>query len=116
MPACESERGSACESACVDVRCILEARLATRQRAGLVENHSVDLGQAFEAVGRLDDDALGKQAARGRHLHGGHGKRQGAGARDDENGDGARQRLLPAAAGQHPANEGGGAENMDGGA
>ena len=90
------------------------ARLAQRERAGLVEHDRVDLGQPLERVGRLDDDARAEQAAGRRHLHRRHGQRQRARAGDDEHRDRERQRLLPAGTREHPAEERDRAEDVHG--
>lgn len=58
---------------------------AQRQGAGLVEDHRIHFGRAFQR-GALLDQALAEQLARCRRHHGGHGKAKGAGAGDDQHG------------------------------
>ena len=88
------------------VRCgILQHRAAHGQRAGLVEQDGVDLGQAFHRRTVFHHDAAFEQAPRGHHLHHRDREPKRTGAGDDEHGDRNRHRLMHIAACDHPAHE-----------
>jgi hypothetical protein len=67
---------------------------ARGQRAGLVEHHGVDLGQAFEGVAGFDQHTLGEQDARSDHLNHWNGETERTRARDDQQGDRMQERDL----------------------
>ena len=50
-----------------------ERGFAQAQRAGFVENDGIDLGQAFQSIGGLDENAMSEQATDGGHLNRGDG-------------------------------------------
>ena len=81
-------------------------RNAGGQRAGLVEDDRVDLGQAFHRRSVLDHDPVLEQAPRGDDLDDGNGQTQRAGAGDDQHRDRDRDRPMPVARRRHPAEEG----------
>ena len=83
-----------------------ELRLASGQRAGLVEDDRVDAGELFERRAVLQHDAAAEQQAARHDLHRRHGEPERAGAGDDQHGDAGHQRLVPAAARDEPAEEG----------
>ena len=84
----------------------LRLRNAGGQRAGLVEDDRVDLGQAFHRRSVLDHDPVLEQAPRGDDLDDGNGQTQRAGAGDDQHRDRDRDRPMPVACRRHPAEEG----------
>ena len=88
-----------------DVGGVGEARLRQGQRAGLVEDDGVDVGQPLEAVAGVEHDAVAEHRARRHHLHRRHGEAERAGTGDDQHGDGDHQRRLPRHAEQQPAKE-----------
>ena len=61
------------------------------QRAGLVEDHGIDLGQAFQRGWGFQQHAAGKQATGGDDLNGGDCQGKGAGAGDDQHRAGRQQ-------------------------
>ena len=67
-----------------------QLRHASGERAGLVEDDMVGLGQPLQGAAVLDHDAALEQAARRDHLDHRHGKPERAGTGDDEDGDGHR--------------------------
>ena len=62
--------------------------LALRNSAGLIENHSINMGSAFEHGRAAHQNAAPRQTADSRHHRRGRSQDQGAGARDDEHGHG----------------------------
>src|ERR1039457_4252468 len=76
-----------------------DGHLAGGDRAGLVEDHGVDPAGGLEGLVALDEDAeLG--AAAGRHHQGGRGSEaEGAGAGDDQDGQGGAEGMAGRAPG-----------------
>ena len=87
MAARERKPRRALQQVGVDRRGIDDARLRQRQRAGLVEDDGVDLGQPLDRVAGIEDHAGAEQRARRDHLHGRDRERQRTGAGDDQHGD-----------------------------
>ena len=87
---------------------VIEFRCKTgaRERAGLVEDHRFDLGEAFQRGAGFDEEPFAIKPSDGRRGHGRDGKAQRAGACDDQNGDGDIQRLAQVAGIDHPACKG----------
>ena len=57
----------------------LDGKLPMSQRAGLVEDHSVDLRQNIHIVGTLDEDTLARGTANAAEEREGHADDQGTG-------------------------------------
>ena len=68
-----------------------DARLAFGQRAGLVDDEGVDLLQALQRLGVLDQHARLRAAADADHDRHRRREAERAGAGDDEHGDGGDQ-------------------------
>src|ERR1700734_2486013 len=62
--------------------------LAFGQGAGFVEDEGIDAGQAFEAFAPFEKDAELRAASDSDGQRGWHGEAHGAGAGNDEDGDG----------------------------
>ena len=100
----DSARRAACSSRSGSIaRGIGDARLGQRQRAGLVEHDSVGLGQPFDGVAGIEDDAGAEQRAGSDHLHGWNRQRQRAGTGDDQYGNRRDDRVMQPRAGDQPA-------------
>ena len=99
------DRGSQRKRVGVDRAAVDQPRLAERESAGLVEDDGVDFGEAFQRAAILDHDALLEQAPRGNDLHHGNGEAERAGARDDQDRDGDRERPMDVSGCGHPADE-----------
>ena len=69
-----------------------DLRTAQRQRAGLVEDHDVELRRRLERGRILEQDPVLRAKARPHHHGHRHRQPQRIGARDDEHGDRQRQR------------------------
>ena len=86
----------------VDRRDIRDHRTALRDRASLIHDDCVDGLCDLERLARLDEDAVLCPLARTDHDGDRRREAQGAGARDDENADGNRERELDARAHGQP--------------
>ena len=107
MTAGGSERGGEGEVGVGDILVRTQLGLAQGEGAGLVEDHGVDLGQTFERRCRFQENSPSEQIAAGHHLHGRHGEAEGAGAGDDQHGDGIKKCCLPGSTGEErPAEKG----------
>ena len=97
---CEGHRFGAC----VEMRDI-GARLAQRERAGLVEQGDIDLCQPFERCPVLDQQAFLDERTGGDHLRRRNCKSHRAGTGDDKHRNRDDERLVPAGTRDHPADE-----------
>ena len=64
------------------------------QRAGLVQDDHVQVGQPLQRFAALEEDPQLRAAAHGDGERRGHGQTHGAGAGDHQHGDGVGQRQL----------------------
>ena len=91
---------------------ILQHRAADGERAGLVEDGGVDLGQALQRIAGFDQDAALEQAPRRHDLHRRHGQAERAGTGDDQKRDGIGQRQRQRSPEGEPAEEDGRGQAM----
>ena len=89
-----------------DVGGVHHFEIGQRQRAGLVEDDPVDLGQPLDGIAGIEQHAGLEHRAGGDGLHGRDRETQRAGAGDDENRDAGDDGVMPARARQHPAEHG----------
>ena len=85
-----------------------DLRLAFGERAGFVDDERIDFGERFESFGVSNEDAGVGAATDGDHDGHGRGEAEGAGARDDQHGDGGDERVSETRLGtnERPACEG----------
>ena len=68
-----------------------QLRFAFGERAGFVDDQGVDFFENFQSFGIFDEHARASAAADTNHDRHRRGETEGAGARDDEHGDGVHQ-------------------------
>ena len=86
----------------IDLRRIGQGQLAQGQRAGLVEHHRIDFGEALQPATVLHQNAGLEQAPRRGDLDHRHRQGQRAGAGDDQHRDADGQRGMRIALEQQP--------------
>ena len=86
---------------------------ANGEGAGFVENDDVEMRKTLERFAALEEDAELRAAAYGNGKRGGHGEAHGAGAGDDEHGNGVCEGQLERVRGEEPGDEGDEGEAKD---
>ena len=80
-------------------------RPAHGERAGLVEDDHVEMGQSLQSFAAFEEDAELRAAAHGHGERGGHGQPHGAGTGDDQHGDGVGQSQWKRMRGDEPGHK-----------
>ncbi len=89
-----------------DVGGIHHFEIGQRQRAGLVEDDVIGLGQPLDRVAGIQQHAGLEHRAGGDGLHGRNGKPQRTGTGDDQHRDAGHDRIMPGCTRDNPAEDG----------
>ena len=106
MAARQGQAGGALEQRRREIGSVGDAKLGQGERAGLVEDDGVGLGEPLDRIAGVEEDAAAEEGAGGDDLHGRDGEGERTGTGDDEDGGRDQHRLVQAGAGDHPAGRG----------
>ena len=106
MAAGQGQAGGAREQRRREIGNVGDAKLRQGERAGLVEDDGIGLGEPLDGIAGVEEDSPAEEGAGGDDLHGGDGEGERTGTGDDEDGGRHQHRLVQAGAGNHPAGRG----------